>query len=110
MEERLHTSVRIADLAAAAGLSVSRFGRLFRGETGASPIAYLRHLRMTRARVLLERSSLSIAEIMTQVGIGDPSHFARDFRRAHGFGPRALRQQLRAGAQAGRYLSWDRSR
>ena len=100
MEEQLHTDISVAELAAAVGLSVSQLARLFRAATGLTPGAYLRQLRMARAKLLIERSSLTISEVMAQVGIRDASHFARDFRRAFGFGPRELRQQLRMqGAQ-----------
>jgi transcriptional regulator GlxA family with amidase domain len=105
MKERLHTPLSIAELAGLAGLSSSRFGRLFRDATGTTPVAYLRELRMRRARTLLERTSLSIADVMAQVGVSDPSHFARDFRRAHGFGPRELRQILRAGAAGTKFFA-----
>lgn len=111
MDAHLRAGVKIADLAAAAGLSTSRFGRLFRDATGTTPAAYLRRLRMTRARALLERTSLSVAEIMAHVGVRDPSHFARDFRREHGVSPRAYRQQLRFSTRATRFLAlWSRPR
>ena len=95
MEEHLHTNISVAELAAAVGVSMSQLARLFRAATGQTPGAYLRQLRMTRARILIERSSLTIGEVMSQVGIRDHSHFARDFRRAFGLGPRELRQQIR---------------
>jgi transcriptional regulator GlxA family with amidase domain len=50
---------------------------------------------MTRARVLLERTNLSVAEVMAQVGIGDRSHFVRDFQRAHGVPPSTARDPLK---------------
>jgi AraC-like DNA-binding protein len=47
---------------------------------------------------------------MSHVGVRDASHFARDFRREFGSGPRALRQQLRFARQASRLLlTSDRS-
>jgi transcriptional regulator GlxA family with amidase domain len=46
---------------------------------------------MERARVLLERTFLSVREVMAQVGFRDPSHFSRDFRRFHGIAPSAVR-------------------
>ena len=105
VEEQLHTGVGVRELAAQAGLSVSRLSRLFREAVGMSPSAYLRERRMFRARILIERSNLSVREVMIQVGISDPSHFARDFRNTHGFSPRTLRQQLRITGLRGRYLS-----
>lgn len=107
IEEQLHTAMTVRDLADGVGLSVSRLSRLFREAVGTTPAAYLHAQRMTRARVLIERTSLSVAEVMAQVGLSDPSHFARDFRRAHGFSPRTLRQQLRIGQASGRFRVFD---
>jgi AraC-like DNA-binding protein len=56
---------------------------------------FLTDLRMTRARILVERTSLTIAEVMSQVAVSNRSHFARAFRSAHGVSPRTLRVQLR---------------
>jgi transcriptional regulator GlxA family with amidase domain len=109
MEAQLHRRLRVGDLARGLGLSDSRFARLFRQETGSPPGAYLHALRMARARILVERTCLPVAVVMAQVGLSDPSHFARDFRRAHGLSPRALRQQLRMTAQPWRLPAADRS-
>jgi AraC family transcriptional regulator, arabinose operon regulatory protein len=95
LENRVHEPLTIRALAAGLGLSPSRFSHLFRDEVGASPMRYLQSLRMTRAMVLLERTSFSVREVMVQVGYNDPSHFARDFRRHHGVGPRDLRTLTR---------------
>ena len=107
LDHQLHTRIAVPELAADLNLSVSRLTRLFRQDTGMTPTAYLHRLRMIRARILIERTSLSVSQVMAQVGITDPSHFARDFRRVHGFSPRALRQQLRL---VGRDVAWDRRR
>ena len=91
MEEQLHRSLPVSELANAVNLSVTQLTRLFREATGMTPGAFLHQLRMQRARILLERTTLSVTEVMAQVGISDRSHFARDFRRAHGTNPRTLR-------------------
>lgn len=96
MERELHRRLTTTGLAGAAGLSAAHLTRLFREATGTTPGAYLRNLRMARARQLLERTTLSVAEVMTQVGIADRSHFDRDFRRAHGLNPAILRDGDRA--------------
>ena len=93
MEANLTTAPGISELAALAELSPSRFAHLFRDEVGVPPARYLHRLRMQRARVLLEGSFVSVREAMRQVGFRDPSHFARDFRRYHGFAPSALRSR-----------------
>lgn len=108
MQEQLHMRLEPRDLAAGVGLSVSTLARLFRQHIGKTPHLYLHDLRMDRARLLLERTSLPVADVMTQVGISDPSHFPRDFRKAHGYSPRTLRQQLRVGGEPRRWLSAHR--
>ena len=96
MEQRLHTKLTVAEIAREVGLSVAQLTRLFRASVRKTPGAFLRELRLARARLLVERTNLSIAEVMTQVGIADRSHFARDFRLTHGSSPRTLRMHLRA--------------
>ena len=105
MEERLHAMVSIDALAADVGLSTSRLGYLFRQDTGMSPGAYLHHLRMARARILIESTDLTVGDVMRQVGIFDPSHFARGFRTAHGLSPRAYRLQLKLAGPPSRYVA-----
>jgi AraC-like DNA-binding protein len=91
MEQHLAEPLSIDTLAAGVNLSASRFAHLFCREVGASPVRYLHALRMLRARVLLERTFLSVKEVMALVGCNDPSHFSRDFRRFHGLVPSACR-------------------
>lgn len=91
MEETLEAAPRVPTLAAQVRLSPSRFAHLFRAETGMPPGRYLHRMRMQRARVLLERTFLSVRDVMARVGFRDPSHFARDFRRFHGTAPSAVR-------------------
>ncbi len=91
MESTLESAPSVPDLAASVQLSPSRFAHLFRAETGVPPGRYLQTMRMQRARVLLERTFLSVREVMARVGARDPSHFARDFRRFHGVTPSAVR-------------------
>ena len=96
MEEAIDRELLVAELAAAVELSPSRFAYLFRRDTGVSPARYLHALRMERARLLLERTCLSVKEVMAHVGVNDPSHFSRDFRRHHGVPPTGVRDRTRS--------------
>jgi AraC-like DNA-binding protein len=91
IDEHLDARLTIETLAAVVNLSPSRFAHLFRRDVTTSPVQYVHALRMLRARVLLERSFLSVKEVMTLVGCHDPSHFSRDFRYFHGVAPRECR-------------------
>lgn len=93
MQQELHEPLSLATLAAGVNLSVSRFGHLFRKQTGLSPRQYLHSLRMHRARVLIENTFLSVKEVMVHSGFRDASHFSREFRRHHGVSPSAFRLQ-----------------
>ena len=97
IDDTLEAAPTVPELAAAAGLSTSRFAHLFQRETGLAPGRYLQRVRMERARVLLERTFLTVGEVMARVGFRDPSHFSRDFRRFHGVPPSAVRGLGRPG-------------
>jgi AraC family transcriptional regulator of arabinose operon len=91
IDARIEEHWTIHGLAAEAGLSASRFMHVFRRLMGTSPGRYLQEQRMVRARMLLEGTFLTVGEAMARVGCRDPSHFARDFKRHHGFPPSACR-------------------
>jgi len=91
MHRRMSDEFSVEALADRVNLSRSRFTALFVAQTGVAPMRYLRRLRLRRARLLVERSFLSVKEIMALVGYNDPSHFSRDFRREHGAAPSELR-------------------
>jgi transcriptional regulator GlxA family with amidase domain len=88
MQRHLAEPMAVSALATRINLSPSRFRALF---TAVGPAQYLQWLRLRRARLLLERTFLSVKEVMALVGYNDPSHFARDFRRLHGAAPTAFR-------------------
>ncbi|WP_074261023.1 AraC family transcriptional regulator [Agromyces cerinus] len=85
--------VEVAELALAANLSPSHFAALFRQRLGMPVLRYQTQLRMARARELLDRTSLSIAQISERVGYTDSFYFARQFRATHGMTPTAYRAQ-----------------
>jgi AraC-like DNA-binding protein len=95
MARQLSDPLSVAALAARVNLSPSRFASLFRREVGTSPARYLHASRMLCARTLLERTFLTVKEVMAQVGCNDASHFSRDFRRFHGIGPRECQSRAR---------------
>jgi transcriptional regulator GlxA family with amidase domain len=85
-----------AILAAKLRISTSRLRQLFAATVGVGPGALIHQLRLSRARSLLEDSSLSIKEVMGAVGFNDPSHFSRDFKKQFGVSPRMYRERHQA--------------
>jgi transcriptional regulator GlxA family with amidase domain len=96
--QRLEQPIRIQKLAAELNLSQSRFGHLFRAECGCSPRAYITTVRMERAHALLTDKPQLIKQVMVTVGVRDPSHFVRAFRRRFGESPAALRLRIHGKA------------
>jgi transcriptional regulator GlxA family with amidase domain len=90
MQRQMADPLSVDALAAQVNLSRSRFTALFTAQTGAAPMRYVQWIRLRRARLLVERTFLSVKEVMALVGYNDPSHFARDFRREHGVAPSEL--------------------
>jgi transcriptional regulator GlxA family with amidase domain len=100
IEQRLGQPIRISDLAAEVNLSPSRFGHLFHAECGCSPRAYITGLRMARAHALLSETPQLVKQVMAAVGVRDPSHFVREFRRRFGESPAALRERIHGKSAA----------
>ena len=90
MHDHLGDAFSIRELAERVNLSPSRFRALFTTQIGLAPAVYLQRLRLRRARLLVERTFLSIKEVMALVGYNDPSHFSRDFKQFHNVLPSAV--------------------
>jgi AraC-like DNA-binding protein len=93
--------VRLDDIASAAGLSPDHFGRVFLRDMAASPMKYLRSLRMVQSRKLLESTDLRVNEVAREVGFADSLHFSRVFHRATGMSPRDYRIRHREAEPGG---------
>lgn len=89
----LHRPMSLDELARHCHLSVSRFSALFVEYFHASPMAYVRQLKMTRAAMLLAQGNQSVSQIATALGYDDPLHFSRRFKQHHGLSPTAYRQR-----------------
>lgn len=94
MHDGYARDLTLEELARSVNLSVWHLRHLFKAEVGASPARYLKTLRLERAKLLLEDSFLSIKEVMAKVGMTDPSHFTKDFKKAYGLAPTQYRATL----------------
>lgn len=92
MEQAISAPLSLGALAGNCNLSVSRFSHLFREETGITPHQFQENLRLTRARQLLETTSLRIGEIAREVGYEDPFYFSNRFKKRFKSSPSALRK------------------
>ena len=79
-------SVSLQELAQIAGLSPFHFARAFRQEVGLPPHRYQMQVRIDHARRLLAQG-VSIANVATDTGFYDQSHFGWHFKRLVGVTP-----------------------
>ncbi len=87
------TNLSLDRICDASGLSLRHFTRLFKSETGSTPIKYLARHRVEQAKRLLLHSNRAIREIARLVGASNPTYFAYIFRQQTNMTPRQFRSQ-----------------
>ena len=93
MEQNFQNDISIEEIAAVCGINRSYLGKIFRNSIGRSPQEFLMNYRMEKATELLKLTTLSIADIGTAVGYGNPLHFSRAFKNIYGVSPREWRNE-----------------
>lgn len=91
-ETHVEDPLRIPDVASAVGLSGRHFERLFKRETGQSPLRYYHHLRLMKARQRVLYSNDSLREIAASVGYMTSSPMIRHYTELFGVSPKDERR------------------
>lgn len=94
IEENLAEEFTIANLAGLVPMSEFHFARTFKSLVGEPPHRYILKRRVERAKILLQVTQYSAAEIAYQVGFSNPSHFTSQFRKLVGATPKVYRNSL----------------
>lgn len=92
-EENFDKPLSVTHLAARAMLSPGHFSELFSQEVGMPPGAYLRRIRLEKARTMLRETSEPVAEIAARCGFGSAALFSRAFRNCYKTAPLQYRKQ-----------------
>lgn len=66
---------------------------LFKEKTGESYSAYLKKIRIQKAKKLLEQNNCSITEVGVMTGYNDTSQFIRVFKQEIGMTPKKYRDE-----------------
>ncbi|WP_433737367.1 GlxA family transcriptional regulator [Pseudomonas putida] len=88
------TDVSLTAMAARAGLEERTFLRRFRAATGLKPTEYCQHLRVGKAREMLEFTNGTIDHIAWTVGYQDPGAFRSTFKKITGLAPSDYRMRF----------------
>ncbi len=89
-----HMDISLPELAQECRLSVTHFVRGFRRSTGMSPHQWLLARRIGKAKVLLTKSNLSLADIALACGFSSQSHFTAAFTSSTDLSPGRWRRSF----------------
>ena len=87
IREHLDRPLAIEDLAQRSKMSARNFQRVFTRQCGMPPAKFIERLRVERARLIIEDTSLSMAEIARKSGFDSEQRMRRAFRRVLGINP-----------------------
>lgn len=91
IDEHAHQDISLADIAAAAQVTIRAVQLAFRRHMDTTPLAYLRRVRLDHAHRELQAADPerhTVTAIAARWGFGSPSRFAAYYREAYGIQPR----------------------
>ena len=93
IEDHYSEKISLDQIAENMYLSPFYISRIFKGETGNTPIRHLINLRLDKAKELLEGGYQgSIQEVAALVGYDDAYHFSKLFKKRYGISPSQARK------------------
>ncbi|HNV82679.1 MAG TPA: helix-turn-helix domain-containing protein [Arenimonas sp.] len=98
IQQQLHRELTVSELAEYCDTSERSLLRHFRQHYNASPIGHIQHLRVERAKALLETTLMSFDEIVERCGYHDSASFRKLFKRATHLTPADYRERFRLRA------------
>lgn len=92
IHDNLKNSIRLEDVAACCGLSLSRFKVKFKEETGTTPRDYINRIKIEEAKKLL-KAGKSVTNTALDLGFSTSNYFAVLFRKYTGQTPTQYREE-----------------
>ncbi len=94
IRQNYHTDLNMAVVSNYISMNYSLFSYVFKQYTGKNFVAYLKELRMTEARKLLETTPFKVNEISHKVGYENEKHFMKTFKTVCGVSPTEYRKNM----------------
>jgi AraC-like DNA-binding protein len=91
IQTHLDRDLSLAEFAEVVNISPTYFAHLFKRAMGISPHQYVIQQRVERAKLMLSKTDLAIADIALQVGFSSQSHLTQQFKRLTGMTPKQVR-------------------
>lgn len=96
IEINLNNELTIPILAEECHLTTSHFSKIFKEETGQSPVNFIRNYRVNLAKSLLISSDKTISMIASECGFEDHFYFSRTFKQITGISPKQYKESLKS--------------
>lgn len=94
-EDHYHEKVSLEQIAENMYLSPFYISKIFKSETGDTPIRHLINIRLERAYELLKKGENgSIQDVAALVGYDDAYHFSKLFKKKYGIPPSQVKKRL----------------
>ena len=84
--------ISLTSLSAKFYVDYTYLSKIFRQELGENLITYLTNKRMDKAKELMDRAEISLADIACMSGYDDYTYFSRVFKKSTGLSPREYRK------------------
>lgn len=98
LENNYEHDINLEFLADKSFMSVRNFQRVFKKATGQSPIDYLIHIRLEKAKQMLRESNEQVTDIAIQSGFNEYNYFSRKFKNVVGISPVKYRMRFKASS------------
>ncbi|CAM4465792.1 AraC-like DNA-binding protein [Paenibacillus endophyticus] len=87
MQNHYREEIRVDKLAELARLHPSYYSQIFKKAMDKTPVSYLTHLRMNKAKEMLLTTNKPVNDIAADVGYVDEFYFSRRFKDTNGYSP-----------------------
>ncbi|MBD2069552.1 helix-turn-helix transcriptional regulator [Leptolyngbya sp. FACHB-671] len=91
IQTHLDRDLSLAEVAGVINISPTYFASLFKQAMGISPHQHVIQQRVEKAKLMLKRTNLAIADLALQVGFSSQSHLTQQFKRITGMTPKQVR-------------------
>jgi AraC-like DNA-binding protein len=95
MEQRAFGAADVSSIARETGISVSRLNEVFKKYTGMTPYQYFIHIKINKAKSLLEDEDMTVQYAAWKLGFDDPCYFSRLFKHKTGIAPSQWRRYIK---------------
>lgn len=102
IDENYFKELTLSSLSEKYCVESSYFSRVFKQETGENLMLYITGKRMEKAKEIMSRQEINMAEVAFMVGYDDYTYFSKVFKKMTGMSPREYRSRREAGKEGSR--------